>query len=1275
MRFLPEGPSIPDELIEERDRGHVVFFCGAGVSLSAGMPTFAGLCKHVIQELGAPSTAQSRILLAFHDDTTAHPAALPAFDQIFNVLQQEYRAGEIDYQITRRLKPKRNTSLAAHETVLRLSKSVEGKHQVVTTNFDYLFEKAAVRRLNRFVPPALPELASGQPLNGLVYLHGRINGRMRRGDGRQGFVISSSDFGRAYLADGWATRFVRDLLDQYTVVLLGYSANDPPVRYLLQGLHSRKRGGQQSIYAFDKGSQEEVRQRWQDSGVIPLAYVKTDEEHSALWNTLNAWAEQADDPTAWRQKLVDLAEKGPRALTPEERGQVASILRTEIGANLFADADPPPPGEWLCVLDSRIRYGEASSEFDPLATFGLDDDLPRPPNSASLNSQDDVERGDDLLCLRAPENKVLSQTRLAGVPSQWADRLSPRLFHLSRWIGSVAHEAVVAWWAAKYKTLHPGLLNQIEYRVRHSPGDFPEAARDTWIRLIDIYLTTLGEELDTSWYQTKIRIGSEGWTSSVLRAFERATQPYLTVRNSYGLARIKPPGVDWSEPNTSAIVEFEVKFPRRGPADNLNVPDDAVPHVYRILRGHLEWAAGVLFELNPVWWRTSTFYPENSPDEEPYIDETSAYLFWFRSHLDHLIKCDPDLVRHDSELWPKEERFFFDKLRLYIWSLPRFMSGEDVAERLLAISGEAFWDYYKQRELLMMLKARWIDFPEGSRSAIENRIADGAPLRQGKEDNDSARLRAIRSAVMLGWLLREGCSVTSATRQRLGELRKADPNWSSKWDEDAASANEGGGGIVQTITDPSSIIQLPLDQIVPMALKESKDPLGELRSYRPFIGLLAERPARAVASLTYAGRLGEYPTELWRSALQNWPEDVSGRLTRLFAERLVRLPQKLVVDLRFDLFGWAEKNLPSIARSDLDGAIQILDALLDNLLENAAGVTKSSLGTMSVGGQTIERSRRTLAHAINSPVGDAAQLLLSVLSDTKPDKGSGMAAPIRTRMERLVMSPGEGQDHAVCVITQKIDYLHYVDPDWTSGTVLPWFNVNHRLAEPAWNGFLYRANLPEPGLFLQIKSNFLAMVSRVSQWIWDEQLIERAHKLLIQGCLWHKHGQEYVSFDETRMAMQATNDAGRVHCLGFLTRVVRYDNKRWPKFGRPFLEKAWPREREFQTESTSKQFWRLAQTAGAEFPDVVNTVFPFLGPVSRLYSMGNLLETDKNEEVSGLATKYPEHSLTLLHALVPDDPIQPPYQLAVALELIGNARPNLRQDPRWRRLNQIASGG
>ena len=404
MRFFADGPNIPDELLEARDKGNVVFLCGAGVSIPAGMPNFLGLAMSVVDELGVPQNAHLRSLLSYWEDERFPEAARPPLDQIFNLLQQEYPASEIDYLIARRLKTKPQTCVSTHRTILRLSRDAEGKPQIVTTNFDLLFQYAD-RRLAHYVPPALPDLANGQKLNGLVYLHGRINSRIKRGEARQGFILSSSDFGRAYLAEGWATRFMRDLLDRYIVVLLGYSANDPPVEYLLQGLQASERRRQEPIYAFDSMSNENVQAAWNNRGVIALTYPSEGSDHSALWNTLEAWAERADDPSTWRHGVVELARRGPRKLEKHERGQVASLVRTIDGAKLFAEADPPPTGEWLCcvMFDKYVRYGrverdpnEVPPDFDPLVEYGLDDDPPRPPG----NRTKEEPPGDDLLSLR-----------------------------------------------------------------------------------------------------------------------------------------------------------------------------------------------------------------------------------------------------------------------------------------------------------------------------------------------------------------------------------------------------------------------------------------------------------------------------------------------------------------------------------------------------------------------------------------------------------------------------------------------------------------------------------------------------------------------------------------------------------------------------------------------------------------------------------------------------------------------------------------------------------
>ena len=1156
MKFLPEGPSIPDELLEDRDRGNVVFFCGAGVSLSAGMPTFDGLCEHVVQTLGVPDGAHSRHMLNAYDDTIEDFAHLPPLDQIFNVLQQEYNAGEIDYVISRRLMPRRNASLTAHETILRLSRSTDGTTQVVTTNFDYLFEKASNKRLKTFVPPALPDLPNGQSLDGLVYLHGRVNGRMRRGDGRQGFVLSSSDFGRAYLAEGWATRFVRDLLERYTVILLGYSASDPPVRYLLQGLHTRGHGQKPSIYAFDEGTPEDVSQKWRDSGVSPLAYAKTDQEHSALWRTLDAWADRADDPIAWHQGIVELSQNGPRSLTPEQRGQVVSIVRTDVGAKLFADSDPPPPAEWICVLDSSIRYAKPSPECDPLTEYGLDDDPPRPSDTRSWNVSPSIDPGDDLFRLQPGETQHDSLVRLAGVPRRWADPLSTRLAHLASWIGKVLHEPVVAWWASRYETLHPATLADIERRVERNPCDLPAPARDVWLRLIEIFRAVPEEKSDDSWHDTTTRIGLEGWTPSVLRSFARATQPYLTAKLPFLSAAGNPPENKWPKDASKNIIEFEVKFPPHDPIDQESIPENVVHRIYKILRWHLEWAADLLTDIDPQqWWPTSSFYPEDRSGTDRQPGEASTYLHWFRSILDRLIDQDPSYVNHDVALWPKEERFFFDKLRLYVWSFPNIVDADIVARSLITMSDEAFWEVYNRRELLMFVRARWADFSHAQRMAIETRITDGHPLPEGEDCEEYLKRRSIESATMLGWLLLQGLSLSAAARRRLALLRIADPNWTPEWDERAASSNDSVGGIVREETDPSCLLGLPLAQILRVASENTRSPLFELVKYCPFDGFVAASPARAVSALTHAGRQGDYPVEFWRSVLTKWPDDVRERLRWLLAERLARLPQQLVLELRFELFGWVEKNLRIIARSDLEWSLQLLDDLLDKLVANSSEATQSSLGTRSIGGEPIKTSRRTYGHAINSPIGKCTQLLLCILNDLKPDAGEGIPELIRTRLIRLTRLPGEGRDHAVCIITHATGYLDHVDPDWISHTIAPWFNLDHERAEPAWNGFLHRGRLPRPELFSVIKPYFLAAVAHISGWYWDDHAKQVLHRLLIQGCLVHRKNQNYVSFAEARLALQATDDFGRGHCLGFVAQVLREDHEWWPKFGRPFWMK------------------------------------------------------------------------------------------------------------------------
>ena len=178
------------------------------------------------------------------------------------------------------------------------------------------------------------------------------------------------------------------------------------------------------------------------------------DSHEALWETLEAWAERADNPTAWRSAVVKMSGSGPRGLASYQRGMVAHLVRTSIGAKdsnryrvadfrraqplfcmlgtpckrqrnsrqhpkQFADAKPAPPAEWLCVFDVFRRYANASyrlrtstrTAFDPLEEYGLDDDPPRPRR----DEKRDGWPSDDLISWRRGDDSVDHWQRLVGV--------------------------------------------------------------------------------------------------------------------------------------------------------------------------------------------------------------------------------------------------------------------------------------------------------------------------------------------------------------------------------------------------------------------------------------------------------------------------------------------------------------------------------------------------------------------------------------------------------------------------------------------------------------------------------------------------------------------------------------------------------------------------------------------------------------------------------------------------------------------------------------------
>lgn len=1254
MRFLPDGPVIPSHLLSQRNEGNVIFFCGAGISRRAGLPDFGGLTQKVVEKLGA-----EKALVAMERGDSS--------DRVFSLLVREFGQSEIDREIHAALKAAKKPDLSCHQTILDLSRGVNGRPQLVTTNFDLLFE-AVEKRISRVVPPALPDLSLQQSIDGVVYLHGRL--RKPEVGVASGYVISSADFGRAYLSEGWATRFVKALRERYTIVLLGYRAEDPPMRYLLEGLNAAYGVSYNSpIYAFTQGDEGDAEEEWQDRGVTPICYRKSD-DHAGLWDTLSVWADAVRNPDGWTGKVIGIAQKRPIEVTPHERGQVVELVRSKQGAKLFADAKPAPSAEWMCVFDPNVRYAEPrkrswddETEIDPLDLFGLDDDPPRPPQEAA--GQRTIP-GFNPLNWKQDDASFPERTGLRGWNSQWANPLPERLHHIARWFGDVMHEPVAVWWAAGWKQLNPNMLWFVVRRLDRREGDIPQEAVSFW----RLYLESCDHggnfDREYSWFDFRSMVGKEGWSGAALRFFDRVSQPRVEFsRGSFG--RSYPVERSWEGLPLRRLVDAKVTVLDRH-NEKLAIPDEQLAGVIAVVRRSLLTASSLLDEIGTSWWQTPTLHPTGDRGES-FHGRKTLYFLWFRDLFVRLVNLDPEAAALEVRQWPSNDGYFFGKLSIYAAMFPGVVSASQATALLSELNDKIFWEPRCQRELLFTLRARWPDFTGRQRRAIERRIAKGPMRREKEKAADFRRRRAVYAAERLAWLELIGCPLTPATAKKLETLKRVDPNWSDDWAGNADRSLDSRGGMVERVTDTRGIESVPVGKILDEARSKTENRHGELRDFRPFEGLVAAQPFRALAALRFALRNGDVPTGFWEALLANWPEETSLRLRWLVAHTVSQLPKYALEALRYYVPRWLQKHLEALTEADRPRALGIFDQITAVYVAMPPELTKSGIGYTSVGGVIQDRSEVSINKAINSPIGELAETLWRLMPD-KAIKQGPTPDGLGGRFEALFEANGDGGGHAACVVAGHFPWLDYWFPEWTHRVLRPMFAIDHPLSEAVWHGFAQSPQWPSTKTLKMLCPHLLALLKGEPAWGLDES--EKRHWIQKMVVLTRPEndGGPPISFKEAREVLVSLGDKERSDALWILAEIGSEQGK-WNSFVKPFIEQAWPRQVKYRTESASRSFAHLIEKSGDNFPDAVRTIASLLRPVAHLDMITYRLSKEPEEGTNDFAQKFPAETLQLLDALVADDRSQMPYELGKALEVIAEADPALRRTREWRRLNDL----
>jgi hypothetical protein len=1262
MRFLADGPSIPDELLTARDEGRVIFFCGAGVSRArAGLPGFFGLAQKVIDALGVTSNSQAKRLMDVVQEIESRTgiSGLVYADRIFGLLEREFSVRDIQAEVAKALQPAPNVDLSAHQILLDLAKGPNGEIRLVTTNFDRLFESCD-SSLESSSPPRLPDPQHYENLEGIIHLHGRVDENYNGADGL-GFVLSTSEFGRAYLADGWATRFIRAILDRYFVVFIGYTADDPPVQYLLEALN-RSLGSRDGLYAFQGGSSSEAESRWRHKGVQPIVYDEG-ENHRALWDTLREWAIRAQNSDAWYDNVIALTQKGPEALLPFERGQVAHVVSTLPGVKKFSASPTPPPADWLCVLDPSFRYSKPGHIwdsngqgpfFDPFDAYCLDSDpIPSKIDPDDVYSKRDIpENVWDCFAATRLDRQNLRDEHFAGLRGHWAThvpRLPSRLAQLGVWICRVSNQPAAVWWASGQTGIHPDIQFDIQFHLARAKEPCSPEIRKAWRYIFEAW-ETQESTFNRDWFNLKDSIRLDGWSNAAVRELALIHRPHLTCERHWSTP--KPP-TNIEELRVKDVVHLDVKYP--SPNSDVEIPDEFLPTAVREFRKNLEHAVSLEKELGGYGLEMLVSLEPDPNLKGNSLGRTygvSGALLFYVYFFKKLLNKDVENAKLEALAWPTDDDTVFALLRIWACGDHRTFSRIEAGKLFCSLNDRTFWRSRHQRGLLLVVARRWSDLPIDLKTELGKRLLQGPPQWENEEKAEYTERRAWYSLTRIHWLKSHGCDFNFDFDTESAKLRRQAPKWEPQYAEKADASMEGHGGWVQTNTEHAALLTVPLRNLLDKAKELSGRTDDILIEKNPFAGLSSKRPARAFAALTHSAKVGDYPEWAWKTFLNaDGRKSDKPKFSALIAERIARLPTNVLAQLIYILCEWLLMSSGVLLRKYPKQFERVWGTLVSVIKFNSENAHSAIIRG--------SRDPDWAMESLNAPSGKLAEALMNDPQSDDLKIGNRFPAPWIARVNELLSLDGDLRRQAVVIFARRLNWFFAIDPAWTERNLISLLDTEGDDQNAVWAGFFWQGKVPNQELYLQLKPRLLKLARRKS-------ISRRGHGELLTGMLlagWASEnvatGERCVTDTEMRDVLVSVDDDLRSQTLWQVERWSSDDNenKTWAKQLPIFLTNVWPRQRSAKSSRITAALCDLALSDMVRFSERVDLILPLVTTLDQQYTGLHQLENE-------IVEQHAEKVLKLLFAVLPEDPAMWPYGSGDLLERLETAAASLLKDRR-----------
>jgi len=1263
MQFITKGPHVPERLIQAHEDGRVVFFCGAGISYPARLPGFSGLVDRIYGEVGvSPSVQEKSAIKAGKYDT--------AIGLLEARIAPDGRGRELVRTAVSQILTSVDVSTkstATHAALLTLARSRNGQTRLVTTNFDRLFEEVIRRdgiQTNVLPAPLLP--VPKNRWDGLVYLHGLLAPAPNARD-LDRLVLSSGDFGLAYLTERWAARFVSELFRNYTVCFVGYSINDPVLRYMMDALAADRLLGESppEMFAFGshpKGKEKLQEAEWCAKNVTPILY-REHHHHLYLHRTLHAWASTYRDGVGGKEQIiVQYANSQPQHSTKEEDfvGRVLWALSDKSGlpALRFADVVPAPPFGWI---ESFIepRFGH-----EDLARFGVAP-LPLREELQALKPFNIKKLEFSLLDRPAP---YLRAPYMAVVRRGAAETLPDDVMrHLARWLLRYLDEPKLILWLARHggglrdfladlierqlsdigKWERQGEAAKIEELRRQSPQAIPRMLlRPIW-RLLLTGRVRAGGGSTFDLYQWLDRFRRDGLTASLRLALRELLAPRITLRQPFRAMEEDEEGayaerlkllVDWELVLGTDHVHSLLR------EHNVDRWHDVLPSLVDDFTALLRDALDIMAELGAATTESDLSYlfrPSISNHEQnrDFYDWT-ALIELTRDAWLATADADPHQASSIAAKWWSFGYPLFRRLTFFAATRDDVVPAEQALGWLLASNGWWLWSTETERETMQLLSSLAPRLDAAQRTRLNQAIQAGPPREMFRDDVEDRWEAIVDREVWqrLAKLHAAGMPLGPEAQARLDNIVARHREWrlaANEQDEFPVWMGQGDDWRRFETTPRRR------QDLMQWLREHPDDDVWEEDDW-------AERCRKDFATTSCAlfalARDNFWPTARWRRALHAWSEERLRMISwKRFAPFFAAAPDGVVSDLSYGIGEW------------LQAVSKVFELHADAFFTLSERV-------LSLSDENVEDVANPVTAAINHPVGYVTQALLDWWYRRDLQNDQGLPSEIEPIFTRLCDTRRAGFRHGRVLLAAHAINLFLIDRRWFDQHLLPLFDWRRSTAEAraAWEGFFWSPRL--------VRSHLAAI---------KPALLETARHYDELG----DHARQYAAFltyasldrgdtfsaEELRTAFRALPEEGLAEAASALARGIEGAGEQrssyWTRRVAPFWKDIWPKTAN-PSPAIADDLFRLCIAAGRNFPDALATIRSWLAPVPYPSFLVHLLLE------ANLCSQFPETSLEWLHLLI-DNPPGHMGDLRECLQQISQASPALILDHRYQELDQI----